>query len=787
MATMPGSLNRFSPISPQQALVRTEISRILQELQGLDVPDAQEIEERTDAAGAYATENPKHYVDYVEECCRTTATALRDVRHLQRRCWEVYQEAEPPNYQAKQDWQSRAVLPKPYAAVQFAVAMVQAAFSPQFLSIKNEPDDAINLFWTKMMERQLDEQHANFIVRFTDASEMGFAVGQSMEMIPIWDAAKNALTYSLVEPWKIDRDPNALNRDPQSGMYWIHSEWMDYHVLRAGEKAGRYVNTAGLQQEAQRETSGNNQLLHQTDQARLRNYTHQRNKYRSAILTREFWGTVLAPNGEELLPSATYTVAGTRLISPPGPAPYSTLRWPGIGFSPLPHLLRFEGRSLLQSVVSLWYLMCNLLSLHADYQNWIVNPMREVNTQALVDKDDIDPYPGKVYQVMNTLSGQQAVRNVDQRFISGDIMANEQWYDQVFQRGTMVTDTVQGLPGYRAEITAREAAQHLAQSRSAFTKMGMNEDVGAVQAILAGMETIRLDATRQTILEAFPQEQLVEMFGDRGDGQPKIFDDTSPTGVTLPPLRGTLHVSGLQTLLQEAEELAAIQQLIVPMATHPVFGSYVRPYNVVKAVEARANLEDEDLIIDEKAAEQLMQQQSQRAEEMSQMQSELLKMQLQTLAKKTELDERKVVLEERKAGLEAQQGELEVLRATVELRQQDLEAQVTTQEAEAEIARIGLEIAQLTQTLRRDETRLTMETAQTEAQLDKIASAIDAQREKLRLQAESVRLQAAQIEQRAQADADRNAIELEKIRVERERIAAQREMAARRPQPRNGD
>ena len=780
-------MSTYSPLPPQTAFALEELGRIRRELDGLDVPDAQEIEERTEAANAYAGQSPKHFCDYVEECTRTTATALREVRQIQRQCWQVYQEQEPPNYPSKQEWQSRAVLPKPYASVQFAVAMVQAAFSPQFLSIKNAPDERISLFWTKLMERQLDEQHANFIVRFTDASEMGFAVGQSMEMIPIWDSTKGSLTYAVVEPWKIDRDPNAINREPQSGLYWIHNEWMDYHLLRNGERDGRYRNTRGLQQEAQRETSGNNQLLHQTDQARLRNYVHQRNRYRSAIFTSEFWGTVLSPSGEELLPSATYTKAGNRLISAIAPAPYSTLRWPGIGFSPLPHLLRFEGRSLLQSVVSLWYLMCNLLSLHADYQNWIVNPMREVNSQALVNKDDLDPWPGKVYEVMNTLSGQMAVRTVDQRFISGDILANSQWYDMVFQRGTMVTDTVQGLPGYRAEITARESAQHLAQSRTAFTKMGMNEDVGAVQAILAGMETLRLDATRAAILEVFTPEELMEMFDDRGDGQPTIFTDDTPTGVTLPPLRGTVHVSGLQTLLQEAEELAAIERLIVPMSTHPVFGSYVRPYNVAKAIEARANLEDENLLINEKEAEQLMQQQSQRAEKTAQMQEQLLEMQVQTIAKKAELAERKVAMEERKSALEAQQSELEVLRATVELRQQDIEAEVSVREAEADIARIGLEIAKIAQALRKDETMLLMEVAQTDAQLSKIAAAIAAQQEKLRIQSEGVVIHAREVEQRARAEAEQLAIEREKLTIEREKIAAQREAAARRPAAQRGE
>ena len=176
----------YNPMPPEQALVMQELSRIRRDLASASTLDNQELGERTAAAQAYAGESPRHFVDYVDECVRTSATATREVRFVQRQCWDLYQEKEPPNYAAKEEWQSQAVLPKPYSAVQFAVAMVQSAFSPEFLSIKEEPSDVTSHFWQRLMSRMLDEQHANFVVRFTDAAEMGFAVGQSFEMIPIW-------------------------------------------------------------------------------------------------------------------------------------------------------------------------------------------------------------------------------------------------------------------------------------------------------------------------------------------------------------------------------------------------------------------------------------------------------------------------------------------------------------------------------------------------------------------------------------------------------------------------
>jgi len=725
----------YTPIPDGQAEVMQEIARIQRQLASHGVPDAQEMGERTDAAGAYAGENPQHYVDYVAECVRTSSTATRDVRAMQRACWDLYQEKEPPNYAAKEEWQSQAMLPKPYAAVQFAVAMVQAAFSPDFLSIKEEPQDHVSLFWTRLMSRMLDEQHANFVVRFTDATEMGFAVGQSFEMIPIWDSQRRCLTYSLVEPWKIYRDPDALNREPQSGMYWIHEEYMDYWVLRQGEQDGRYHSTAGLQNLQNTQPAVNNQLTQQPEAARLRQYVYQRNKYRHAVLTREFWGTVLSPGGELLLPNASFTVAGSRVIADPAPSPYSSLRWPGVSFSPLPHLLRFEGRSLLQSVRSLWYLMCNLLSLHADYQNWIVNPMRELNIRALVDQDDIDVYPGKVMQTRDTVSGQMVCRTVDQRFISNDIMANEQWLDQAFQRGTMVNDSVQGLPGYRSDLTAREAAQNLAQSKTAFAKMGMNLDVGALQAIVAGMETLMLNVTPQDLEMVFPKEQL-EALTNAG-----AFSLGQDGTLQMPPLQGHFHVSGLQTVMQEEAELQALEKLIVPMTTHPVFGPYIRPYNVVKAIEARANLEDEKLVIDDKEAEQLMQQQSQHSQEVQDAQKQLLQAQVQALQQQGQVDAAKAQLEQSKMQAQAQKDAVEVMIAQLEGETAQMHNATERQRMQGDLAKMAADITAIMHQLHMDEGMLEVAQVKADSQLAKIASAVAMHREQMQVERERIAME----------------------------------------------
>lgn len=564
--------------------------------------DDQELSERAEAADAYAGEDPKHFVDYGEDCRNASVKAMVPIRKIQKECWKVYNEEKPPNYANKEPWQSQVVIPKPHAAVQFAMGIVRKAFSAEFLSIENEQDQATADFWEDLMQHQLNRNHANFPIQFTDASGVGFAVGQSLEMIPTWKPGQG-LKFILVEPWKIHRDPDAVSRNAQTGLYWIHQEYLDFHVLKEAEKQGRYENVDKVKDSI--DTSNEN--LTPEEIASKKNMTWNRSAFRTATLTSEFWGTVLDPKGNLLLPSATYTWAAQHVIGKPKPSPYRTLRWPGVSFSPLPHFLRFDGRGLLEGVRSLWYWMCSLMALHSDSLNWVVNPPKEVNIQALVDPDDIDDYPGKTYLVRDTISGQQVVRTVERKNVTNEILANLNYGDQHFQRGTFVNDVVQGLPGWRAEVTAREQAQNLDQALNVFSLMGQNLEDGAIQVMQAVAETIEANIGAEDLLEKFHPDVVSSLIDE---------DPANPTGIRLPELGGSFHVSGISAIMKDTEILNAIRDLILPLAVEgSPFMPYVKPYNIIRSIERRTNLEDEGIVKNEQEAMQIQQQQEQ---EMSQ-------------------------------------------------------------------------------------------------------------------------------------------------------------------------
>lgn len=564
-----------------------------EELYGMD---ERELSEREEAAQAYAGENEKHFVDYVMDCVDESIEANKDIRNTWSECWHMYNEWEPDSYKSKEKWQSRIVVPKPFQTVQFGAAAVKKAFSPNYLSVTSETNDLSVQFWQKVLDYQLGSAVAKFVTRFADAVVMAYAVGQSMEFIPLWVPGKG-LEFSLVEPWKIHRDPDAMSRQSQSGMYWIHQEWLDFFVIKQGEENGRYFDIDRVKNVTE-DTSGRDELLSKDAIAARKRQLFERSSFRKLVLASEFYGTVLDPKGNMLLPSANLTVAGYRCIQKPIAVPYRRLRWPGSSFSALPNLLRFGGRGLLEGVRTIWNAINEIMNLHMDGLKWEIDPPTEYNVEALVDPEDVDDHPGKKYLTRDTVNGQHAVRTVERHGKTNAVLANMQFFDQNFQRGAFVTDAVQGLPGYRKDITFREAAMNLDQAMGVFGLMGEALEEGAIGAIDSAVDVIESNIGYHELEKIFGADSRI-LKGLEIEPNPE-----SSTGVSnIPPLNGRCHVSGMQALMRDQETLKALKEVVIPLSESPRYAPYIKPYKVIKAFESRVNLTDEAVFADEKEAQ----------------------------------------------------------------------------------------------------------------------------------------------------------------------------------------
>jgi hypothetical protein len=574
------------------------------------VMDRQEEAERTEAAQRITVENEKMVVDYAADCARSSIAATEEMRKQQDHCWRVYQEDEPVAYGNKEAWQSRVIVPKPFATVQTGAAVIKKAFSPDFLSIKDELSESAKEFWKIVLDIQNDDQHGNFVTAITDASIMALAVGISQEIIPRWIPGKG-LQYSLVEPWKILRDPDAPRRDPQGGLYWIHREWLDWHVLRAGETAGKYFDVERVRSTTESGADPSDPFMSKDAIEERKKQIFTRSDFRKMHLVEEFYGMILDSKGEVILPRAQFTVCGGRVIELPKTVPYSRLRWPGVSFSPFPSLLSYGGRGLLKGIISVWETMCNLQCLFEDALKWLVNPSKEVCVDQLVDPRDVEDWPGKKYLVRESINGQQTVRESQRRDMTSSILANQQYHDQLFQRGSFITDAVQGLPGYRKDMTWRESQQMLDQGLGVFQLIGQNVEAGAIAVLAASQDVIETFAGYSDYEKMFGRVPLEKMM--------VAPDARRPNGVNgLPALSGRFHVSGVSSLMKSAETLQHLTQVFMPLMANPEFSIYLKPYQMLKALETRTSLTDEGIISSEEEAMQIDLARKQMNEEQAQ-------------------------------------------------------------------------------------------------------------------------------------------------------------------------
>ncbi len=452
-----------------------------------DIMDDQELGDREEAAGALADEDDKHYVEYCIACAEESRRARKDVLDAMALLWDAYQNMM--DFGDKEEWQSRVITNKPFAAVERAISIVRKAFkNPNYITAEGVEvgDRDMSEEVKKAMMYWSSHKNVDFPRKFANAGRMAMAVGLSLEMIPRWE---QGMVLDWTEPWKILRDPDALPGEPWSGNYWIHEEWIDKWKLEEAEKDGYYTNVSEVKEGG----GGSGHELTKDELERRKKMYWERSKYRKSVLVREFNGVVLDRKGSLLLPNAKFTIAGTTLIRKPSVIPFVNMRWPGSSFAPIPHILRYDGRGLIEGVFEIWKMLNKMLSLTMDDFSWVVNRMREVVPELLLDPSDLDFYPGKdIYRTTDFLD-KPVVNDLLTTSSIDKILAVAQYIAQQIDNGDFVSEFVAGLPGSRSQITKGEVEIKTEQNLGIFDSIGTEVENGAINAAYSMYETMVLN------------------------------------------------------------------------------------------------------------------------------------------------------------------------------------------------------------------------------------------------------------------------------------------------------
>ena len=452
-----------------------------------DLIDDQELKEREEAASRYAEEDDQHFVDYCIESASESRNSRKDILNTMTLLWNAYQNIMA--FGDKEAWQSRVITNKPFTAVERAVSIIRKSFKdPNYINVEGVEvgDKDMSFEVKKALSYWCAPRKIDYPRKCTNSCRMALATGTSLELIPRWE---NGMLLDWTEPWKVLRDPDALTGEPWSGNYCIHEEWIDMWTLHEAAKDGYYINIDRVKEGGS--STGVQDSKEELERKKAMYW--ERTKYRKSVLVREFNGIVLGKNGDMLLPNAKYTIAGDVLVRKPEVIPFVKIRWAPSSFVPIPHILRYDGRGLIEGVFDIWKMLNNMLSLTMDDFSWVVNRMREIVPELMLDPSDLDFYPGKeVYRTTDMIQ-YPVVKDVLTTSNIEKILAVAQYISSLIEEGDFVNAMMAGLPGYREQITKGEVEIKTEQSMGIFDSIGAEIESGAVNVGYSIYETMVLN------------------------------------------------------------------------------------------------------------------------------------------------------------------------------------------------------------------------------------------------------------------------------------------------------
>ena len=552
--------------------------------------DDQELNEREEAASAYAEEDDSLYVDYCIACAKESRKSRKDILSAMKLLWDAYQNMM--DFGDKEDWQSRVITNKPFTAVERAVSIIRRTFkNPNYINIEGVEinDRDMSEEAKKALGFWCSPQKVDFPRKFANASRMALAVGTSLELIPRWESG---MVLDWTEPWKILRDPDALTGEPWSGNYHIHEEWMDMWKLK--EQGDYYINL-------DRVTEGGSLTDTQDSKEEIEKRKEmywERSEFRKSVLVREMSGVVLDRKGDLLLPNAKFTIAGDVLIRKPEVIPFVNMRWAGSSFVPVPHILRYDGRGLIEGVFDIWKMLNKMLSLTMDDFSWVVNRMKEVIPELLLDPSDLDFYPGKDVYRSTDMIQYPVVKEIFDKSSIEKILAVAQYTSGLVDEGDFVNAMVQGLPGYREQITKGEIEIKTEQSMGIFDSIATEIESGGVNVGYSLYETMVLNWNAES--RPSPSRVL-------GDNEFTRFLEGASLDEKKQFLKEgcDLKMTGISSQIQQAEQSKLLMALKGFM-DDPLFLPYFKPKEYIDEVVGTLGMYKAPFV---KTEEELMQSQ----------------------------------------------------------------------------------------------------------------------------------------------------------------------------------
>lgn len=545
-----------------------------------------------------------HLVELVKYQKKAAEDNTRNLRRAWQYWWDLWENRV--DFSDKEEWQAQIWVPKVFSAVEQGTALIQRSLldSPDSFNMEGADDRDRQLagIWRPLIRTAADR--VKYAYKYSDAVKIGFITGlagylkfrwtsslvpmiSGMQMGP--DGPRPAfsnreysfLSMDLVMPWNIRRDPESKPRENFSGRYLWHSEWKSRADIRNMINAG--WDPAKTEELLATKAAGDFSKFATEIQMEERERFYETgvaSKFRQPYLVDEGWLDVLDENGDVVFPNALLIHSHEKILFGPNPNPLwatdlatGRRKWPFLAAAPIIHPFRFEGRGIVEQDAPLATLYSNVFMLWADSLNWTVNKPTEVNQDALVDWEDLEHIPGKLWVKHG------AERALIPAEVGGvntnEVLAAMEYLDRTRQNVNFINDFIAGLPGSRAEITKGEVQIKTAQSIAIFEAMGKNlEQLGS-----ESMEMI-YDFMLQ-FMDASSNPSIEMMIGP----EKALAILSMPPEAKLQALQGQFDFkfTGVSQALMKADQLQKLMQFSTLMSS-PMFQGTIQPAQLAQLI-----------------------------------------------------------------------------------------------------------------------------------------------------------------------------------------------------------
>lgn len=284
--------------------------------------------------------------------------------------------------------------------------------------------------------------------------------------------------------------------------------------------------------------------------------------YRKQALIWEFWGDIVDPHTQAVVDANKHIIIANRTtILKYEDNPYWDGLPPYIIFSPVLVAGRFPGQGLLEMNLSVKDGIDRLAQMQEDHLKFSVVPMLEVEASALENPEgdmQTGVQPGKVFYKRAGASP-NAVAGVQFPQLSNAPFNFQMEMGKEYQRGTFITDQVQGLTDQKGETTATEVQTTQMQSTLILADIAQIIEDNCLSLLAE-----KIWSRAFQFIDATTQPTWSELLGPDIGG----FLDMLPIDMRLKLINGRYNfkAKGLSRALERQQNLTKYKDLMETMA-----------------------------------------------------------------------------------------------------------------------------------------------------------------------------------------------------------------------------